>query len=223
MPLTIVDYRSQVRTVISDKVSTQYIFQDSEIDQFTQTGVLAYSKYKGRRKPYTLILTTGVSQYTLPADWVSRNASAFNNAIAPTPDVNAFDFASFVSPTMNINSSASLNNVVFDWYDSDQYVIVTPTPQATVIIPFSYYASHTVDISGSSIPAIESDYVVLAAASRALEAIAIDRSMKMQKYKIGQGLSIDDSDVAVRLQEEAKVYWERFEKFVCYRPFGVTG
>lgn len=222
------DYRAQVRTMIRDIAGggatpnpSLYIFQDGEIDTFTQSGVFAYSKYRRRRKPYTLNLQANVAQYTLPPDWVTADIQSFNNAVGPAPDVDVSEFVGFVLPTLN--PSMPLYQLTFDWYDSDQYVIVSPTPQAAASIPFAYYINHTVDMNGSSIPASDTDYVVLAAASRALDALAVDRGLKMQKYKIGQNLLIDDSEVAKRLQEQAKTYWERFEKFVCYRPVGVMG
>lgn len=226
--MNISDYRAQVRTMIRDIAGggatpnpSLYIFQDQEIDTFTQSGVMSYSKYRRRRKPYTLNLQANVAQYTLPTDWVAVDLVSFNKAIGPAPNVDVSEFVGFVLPSLN--PALPLNQITFDWYNSDQYVIVNPTPQAAAAIPFSYLTNHTVDANGSSIPAQDSDYVVLAAASRALDALAIDRGTKMQKYKIGQGLMIDDSEVAKRLQEQAKAYWERFEKFVCHRPLGVSG
>ncbi|GIM47034.1 hypothetical protein DNHGIG_25830 [Collibacillus ludicampi] len=225
---TIADYRLSVRTMIRDTAGlgatpnpSQFIFQDWEIDAFTQSAVLAYSKYRGRRKPYTLTLQPGQSQYPLPADWMTVDLASFHQAIGLDSDVDLSQFASFVLPSLN--PSIPLKDLTFDWYDSDQFVLVSPTPQATATINFAYFAAHTVDQNGSSIPSADFDYVVLAAASRVLDTLAVDRGMKMQKYKIGQGLMIDDSEVAKRLQEQAKAYWERFEQFVRFRPFGVMG
>lgn len=227
MSMTISDYRLQVRTLIRDIAglgatpnTSLFWFQDSEIDQFTQSAVQIYSRYRSRRKPYTLSLVANTNQYTLPSDWIKPDMQSFSQATAPS-DVNLMEFSSFVLPS--INPSGSLPDLVFDWYNSDQYVLVNPTPMANYTINFAYYTYHTVDTNGSTIPVNDSYAVVLAAASRALDALAVDRGTKMQKYKIGKGLQIDNQKVAEHLQAESSNLWSRFEQMIVKRPYGVMG
>lgn len=235
---TITDYRTSVRTMLRDtagnavfdangNVTTPanpslYVFQDYEIDSFTQSGVLLYSRFRPRRKPYMLSLVSGQAQYTLPVDWMFKDAESFNKAVQPPPHVDINDFASFVLPSLN-TAAQLFTDLEFDWYDSDQFVIVNPTPQANATIPFAYFCAHTADVSSSTIPAQDFDNVVMAASSRALDVLAVDKGQKMQKYKIGQGLQIDDTAVAQRLQEQAKEFMAMFDRNVRLRPFGVMG
>jgi 20S proteasome alpha/beta subunit len=218
---TIADFRASVRTMIRDTNSASYVYDDPEIDSFTQSAVLAYTRFKPRRKPFTLSLVSGQVQYTLPADWRDVDLEAFNKAVAPPTCIDTDQFVGFVMPTLN--GAPDLTNAGFDWYDDDQFVVINPTPQGAADISFAYYAMHAVDDTSSSIPAKDYDAVVLAAASRALDALAIEKGQKMQKYKIGQGLNIDNTAVAQRLQEQAKTYWCRFEEHVRFQPFGVMG
>jgi hypothetical protein len=225
------DYIMSIRYAIRDTQGiggdpTLYVFQDTELEPHLRSGIAVYSKYRTRRKPYTLTLQPGIAQYTLPSDWVRVDKESFDNAIGSPMTYDYQErllnqFASFVLP--NISGGWALHDLSFDWYDSDQYVIVNPTPQSTAQLTFSYLTQHNIDDQTSTVADSDADYVVLAAASRALDALAIDRGTKMQKYKIGQGLQIDDSEVAKRLQEQAKTYWDRFENFMVFRPFGVSG
>jgi hypothetical protein len=215
--MTPLSVREEVRYLLRDSASA--LFADDEIDDFIQHGTLWYSRYKSRRLPYTLNLVAGQSQYTLPSDWVRVDKTSFNKCINPSSSVDVSQFASFVLPTLNNN--ALLQDTSFDWYDSELYVIVNPTPQSSQSLSFSYYALHQLTNTLSTVP--QSDLIALAyiSASIALNALAVDKGSKMQKYKVGQGLQIDDTEVAKRVQEQAEKYEHMFNKFIRFRPIGV--
>lgn len=212
------DYVTNVRTMIRDNNSASYIFQDPEIESFVQAGVLFYSRYKARRRPYTLSLLPGVKQYSLPDDWMTVNPVTFNQAIG-LKLVNVGEYAGFVLPTLN--AVPSFNELQFEWFDEDQLLMVSPPPMENANVDFDYYAIHTISTDASTVPAIDAHAVTLASASQALNVLAIDRGLKMQKYKIGQGLQIDDSEIAKRMQEMAQRYYEEFERLIRFRPLGV--
>jgi ASC-1-like (ASCH) protein len=214
------DYVTNVRTMIRDTDSGSFIFEDTEIESFVQAGVLFYSRYNARKRPYTLTLSPGVKQYTLSDDWMSVDQVSFNEAVG-VKVVDLRQYAGFVLPTLN--AAPSFNELDFVFYDEDQYLIVSPSPMENANIDFDYYGSHTISKDACTVPQIDSHAVTLASASQALDALAIDRGLKMQKYKVGQNLQIDDTEVAKRLQEMAQRYYDKFEQLVRYRPFGVMG
>lgn len=218
--MLLTDYIANVRTMIRDNNTTSLIFTDAEITSFIQAGVLFYSRFKPRRRPFTLDLIAEVKQYTLPADWITVDQVSFDEATKRKP-VDLTQYASFVLPTLN--AVPSFDDLEFVFYDSDQYLLINPAPGQDASIDFAYYALHTIDNSNPTVPAIDSHAVTLASASQALNTLAIDRGLKMQKYKIGQGLQIDDSEIAKRMKEQAKTYYDEFERLVRMRPLGVMG
>lgn len=218
--MLLTDYITNVRTMIRDNNAASYIFQDPEIQSFIQAGVLFYSRFKPRMRPITLPLQAGVKQYSLPSDWMSVDQVAFDEATKRKP-VDLHQYAGFVLPTLN--AAPSFDELEFVFYDSDQFLLINPAPGQDAAIDFVYYAQHTIDGTTSTVPTIDSHAVMLASASQALNTLAIDKGLKMQKYKIGQGLQIDDSEIAKRMQEQAKSYYDEFERLVRFRPFGVMG
>lgn len=214
------DYVTNVRTTVRDNNPASYLFTDDEIKAFIQAGVLFYSRYKPRLRPYTLSLQPGLKQYTLPDDWKSVDQVSFNQAVG-VKVVDLRQYAGFVLPTLN--AAPSFNELDFAFYDEDHYLIVSPAPMEAANIDFSYYAMHSITDSASTVPAIDAHAVALASASQVLNTLAIDRGLKMQKYKVGMHLQIDDSEISKRMQEQAQKYYDEFEKLVRYRPFGVMG
>lgn len=206
--------------MIRDNDPNNPIFTDPEITSFINAGVLFYSRFKARMRPYTLEMQSGVKQYTLPTDWISADQVSFDEVTKRKP-VDLTQFASFVLPTLN--AAPSFDELEFVFYDSDQFLMVNPAPGQNASIDFVYYAQHTIDDNNCTVPAIDSHAVVLASASQALNTLAIDRGLKMQKYRVGLHLQIDDSEIAKRLQEQAQKYYDEFEKLVRFRPFGVMG
>jgi|SRR5579875_70781 len=214
------DYIANVRTMIRDNNAASYIFQDSEIQSFIQAGVLFYSRYKARRRPYTLQLQPGVQQYTLPSDWIRVDQESFNEAVG-IKEVDLRQYVGFVLPSLN--AVPSFSEMDFEFYDQDQLLMVSPAPGQSANLNFDYYAMHTISSTVCTVPVIDSHAVTLASASQALNTLAIDRGLKMQKYRVGQHLQIDDSEIAKRLQEQAQKYYDEFERLVRFRPFGVMG
>jgi hypothetical protein len=214
------DYVTNVRTMIRDNDTNSPIFSDNEISSFVQAGVLFYSRFKARRRPYTLNLQPGVNQYTLPSDWMTVDQETFNEAVNVKP-VDLRQYAGFVLPTLN--AVPTFNELEFVFYDDDQFLMISPAPGQVAAVNFTYFALHSIDDTTCTVPAKDAHAVVLASSSQALNTLAIDRGLKMQKYKIGQGLQIDDTEIAKRMQEQAKAYYEEFERLVRMRPFGVMG
>lgn len=225
MPTTISDYVTDVRTMIRDNDSTNYTFADPELQTFIKGAVSEYSTFRPRRQPFTLSMIAQQDKYTLPDDWMSADFEMFNNAIntnSPDPfDLMTLEgqYASFVLP--NINNDYPLYQLDFQWYDSDRYVVVRPIPQSNATIDFAYYGYHQVDSTQSTVPQKDMDAVVMASSARALKVLAVDKGQRMQRYKIGQGLSIDDSQIAKNLEEQATMFHNAFMKHVANRPFGV--
>lgn len=218
---TLSDYIDTVRVTIRDSNPSSYTFEDEELIVFINSAVRTYSKYRPRKKPYTFSLISGQSNYTLPTDWIRVDQESFNRAVQPANEIDSSQFASFVLP--NINNSVQLQSTNFDWYDSDQFVIVTPTPMYSADLNFSYYIVHSVDDDKSTIPDVDMVYVCYLASSEALKAMAIEHGSDLQKYKIGSGLNIDDSKIPDHLLTSAEKYWCIFENNIIRRPFGVGG
>lgn len=214
--MALLDYIANVRTTIRDNNTNSLIFTDDEIQSFIQAGTMFYSRFKPRMRPYTLELKSEVKQYTLPSDWIKADQVTFDEATRRKP-VDLTQFASFVLPTLN--ASPSFDELEFVFYDSDQLLMVNPAPGQDADIDFIYYGLHTID----TVPAIDSHAVTLASASQALNTLAVDRGLKMQKYRVGLHLQIDDSEIAKRMQEQAQKFYDEFERLVRFRPFGVMG
>lgn len=219
---TLNDFISTVRTMIRDQNSSSYTFQDPDLTTHINSAVRTYSRYRKRKKPYTLSFVSGQSQYTLPSDWITVDLESFQRAIYSSHnEIHLDEFASFVLP--NLNNSIELQDATFNWYDSDHYLIVNPTPQYLASFTFDYYIAHSVDSSSSTIPDIDLDNVCYLASAEALKALVVDKGSQMQKYKIGQGLTIDDSSVAKHLMDAVNHYYGIFEHNVIKRPYGVRG
>jgi hypothetical protein len=218
---TLSDYIDSVRWMVRDSDFRNYVFEDEELTPFINTAVRTFSKYRSKRKPYTLSLQPSQGQYTLPSDWITVDKESFDRTVHPSPEVDFAQYASFVLP--NINNNMELQNTNFDWYDSDQFVIVTPTPMYSANLTFAYITSHTVDDDHSTIPDINMDFVCYLAAAEALKVLSVDKGSKMQKYKIGSGLSIDDSEIPNHLMAIADKYEGIFHKNIVSRPYGVSG
>lgn len=214
-------YRKITRTLLRDSLKVAFP-DDDEIDLFVTMAVKKYSFHRPRMVPYTLTLEAGIKNYPLPDDWVRADTLAFSEAIYP-PGVN-FDlteFTSFVLP--NINMSYPLKELTFKWYDENRNVVVQPTPQASMSIDFAYYAAHIVDDTQCTIGAFYQEAVCQLATSYGLRELAVTKGQRMQKYKIGQGLQIDDSDIPVHLERSANKHERAFLKIVVDVPFGVMG
>jgi len=74
------DLETMVRTQIRDNGTTQ-VFQNAEIDHFIYDAVAQYSRYRSRKRPFTLNIVSGQTQYTLPTDWMTVEVRSFDTAI----------------------------------------------------------------------------------------------------------------------------------------------
>lgn len=236
MAVTIVDFVTRVRTQIRDNGSVQ-AFPDNldkdnkpisgsspELRQFIEDAVMDYSKYRPRKRSLTLNLVQGQIIYQLPEDWIRVDSESFENATLPNslpdPSVYALPFI-YVSHPLG----TQLNTMRFNWYDDDQQLILASAPFQSYTLTFDYYAYHTVDESGTTIPKQYQYKALLTAYEKALRAIATDYAVKLQKYKIGGkgGIEIDDSKIAENLLKQADEYRDQYRKEIILRPYGSSG
>ncbi len=236
---TIVDYVLDVRTMIRDNGSyPNQAFLDTvdangdpipgsspELRQFIQDSVTDhFSRWRPRKRPYTLNLLQGQTSYNLPDDWITVDNVSFDKAIMPAPlpdpDVYALPFV-YTSQPLGVQ----LNTMAFNWYDDDRLLVLGSAPLAAYALAFDYYAYHTVDETGTTVPLYMQHYALLPAAEHALRAMATDYSVKLQKYKIGgrYGVEVDDSKIAESLLKQADSYAEQFRQDVILRPYMTSG
>ncbi|MHB1651664.1 MAG: phage adaptor protein [Desulfitobacteriaceae bacterium] len=231
MSAKITDLVIRLRNQIRDNGATQ-AFPDTggvagtspELQQFIQDSLGIYSKYRPRRRSTTLTLQPGTTTYSMPADWMTVDSGSFQQACQPAPlpdpDVYALPFIYTAQPL-----GVQLNTINFRWYDDDQQLTLGSDPLQTFVLTFDYYAYHTADSTGSTVPAPMLYYALLPAAENALRAIATDYAAKLQKYKVGgrTGMEIDDSKITDNLLNEALSYRTIFEKEVIFKPYATSG
>jgi len=197
-----------------------------ELQQFIEDALGVFSKWRPRRRETTLTLQPGTKVYALPDDWITKDAESFQAACQPPPlpDINEYALP-FVYTLQPLGIQASTMN--FKWYDDDQEVRLTSDPRQIMALTFDYYAHHTADETGSTIPNPMIYLALLPAAENALRAIATDYAVKLQKYKIGvggkSGIEVDDSKIADNLLREAESYRAIFEKEIIFKPYATSG
>jgi hypothetical protein len=193
---TITDFITTVRTQIRDNGTVQ-AFTDTELTQFIQDAVMDYSKYRPLLKQYTLNLLQGQTMYQLPNDWRTVDVETFEKAIHPASLPSPMAYA---LPFIYVNQhlGEQVNTMEFNWYDDNQQLILGSAPFQPYSLTFNYYAYHSVDSNGTTIPKLFQYKALLPAYEKALRAIATDYTVKLQKYKIGgkSGIEIDDSKIA---------------------------
>lgn|GEM_PF-5644537 len=221
--ITITDFTTRVRTQIRDNGATQ-AFQDTELQQFIQDAILEYSRWRPRKRSFALQLQAGVTSYTLPTDWMIVDQESFDRSIRPSP---LPDPSAYALPYVYLNQplGGQLNSMRFDWYNDDQTLTLGSAPVMAYTLTFNYFAYHTVDTSGTTIPVPSQYYALLPAYEKALRALATDYAVKLQKYKVGgrYGIDVDDSQIAKVLQVEADTYGEKFRKEIILRPYATSG
>ncbi len=212
--------------ILDNEATPQPIAGSSpELQQFVFDSVVNhYSRWMPRRRPLTLTLNPGQTQYTLPTDWKTVDNVSFDKAIAPAPPIN---WAAYCLPYVYVNEPLGIqeNKMAFHWYDSDLTLILGAAPIGQYTLTFDYFAYHQCDDTGCSVPVYEQHYALLPAAEHALRALATDQAVKLQKYKMGgrYGLDIDDSDIAKNLITLADSYADQFTKEVVQRSYGTSG
>ena len=137
------------------------------------------------------------------------------------------DPSEYVLPMVYVNHplGSQVSTMQFNWYDDDQMLILGSAPFQAYMLTFDYFAFHTVDGTGTTIPVQSQFKALLPAYEKALQALATDCAVKLQKYKVGgrYGIEVDDSKVSEELQKEADKYREQFRKDVVLRAYGTSG
>ena len=220
---TITDFLTRVRIQIRDDGATQ-AFTDTELTQYIQDAVMDYSKYRPLKKQYTLNLVPNQTIYQLPTDWMTVDIESFERAITPQP---LPDISAYVLPFIYVNHplGTQLNTMKFSWYNDNQQLILASEPFTSYTLTFNYYAYHSVDSVGTTIPMQFQYKALLSAYEKALRAIATDYTVKLQKYKIGgtKGIEIDDSKIADGLLKQADDYRNQYRTEIVLRPYGSSG
>jgi hypothetical protein len=230
---TISSYVTSVRNQIRDNGKINFFppydpttgDQDEEITQYVNAAVEEFSRYIPLRKPYTLNLIQGQTEYTLPTDWIYVDQGALQRALHPR---SIPDLLQYQLPWVEVSSplGSQYNSMDFIWYDDIQQMVVTTAPLSDYSLSIAYYAFHQVDTNGSTIPKRWENAMLLVACERALRAIVTDLSVsKLQKYRMGGrfGIEIDNHNVIDNLLKQADSYRERFKNEVINRPHGGMG
>ena len=227
--MRVADLITELRTQIRDNGITQAL-TDSEVTQFITDGFRTYSKYRTRKRPTTINVIAGQSNYTLPIDFMTEDYESFSDAVNPPPfitpmqamDMSPFTLISQVQITAPPMASYQ-QQVKYDFYPSDLLLIITPIPQASYALAFDYYAYHTADASNCTVPYVDIDNALLPGGVKALRSIATDYSVKLQKYKMGNNIEVDDKTIATNLQKRADELDKQFERDIIKRPSGIVG
>ena len=227
--MTITDLIAEFRTQIRDNGTAQAL-TDEEVIQFINDGLRTYSKYRPRKRTTMISVVVGQSTYPLPQDWITQEEETWDAAINPPPAITPMQ-AWTLSP-FTLLSAAQLiakplasyeRDVQYDFYPSDLQLIISPVPQMSYDLAFDYYASHTADSSSCSVPYIDIDNALLPGEIKALRSIAADYSVKLQHYKMGNNIEIDDKTVAKNLQARADELEKQLERDIIKRPSGMAG
>ena len=218
-------YPNQAFMDVLDSNSLPIPGSNPELQQFVFDSVVNhYSRWMPRRRPLALTLNPGQTTYMLPVDWKTVDNVSFNKAIAPAPPIN---WAAYCLPYVYLNEPLGIqeNRMAFNWYDSDQALILGAAPLGKYTLTFDYFAYHQCDATGCSVPVYEQHYALLPACEHALRALATDQSVKLQKYRMGgrYGLEIDDTQIVKSLIALADSYAAQFQSDVVQRPYGASG
>lgn len=227
--MTITDLITELRTQIRDNGTTQAL-TNTEVTQFITDGLRTYSKYRPRKRPITINVIAGQSTYPLPNDWIERDYESFDAAINPPLPISpmtALSMSPFtlLSVTQLIAKPMAAHEVEtqYDFYPSDLQLIITPVPQMAYALTFDYFSLHTSDATSCTVPFFDIDNALLPGAVKALRSIATDYSVKLQHYKMGNNIEVDDKLVAKNLQNRADELEEQFERDIIKRPSGMAG
>lgn len=223
-----------IGTVITDgSVTWTYVssvydpaLTDDEVQRFILDGIRTYSKYRPRKRPITISVQAGVSTYPLPADWIDREYESFEAAINPAPPVDTMALLpfTFIAATELTGTPLPTSSVPqYDFYQGDLQLLVMPTPVSSYTLTFDYFAVHQADSSKVSVPPIDVNNALLPGAAKALRSIATDYSVKLQRYKMGNNIEVDNKTVADHLGKRADEVDAQFERDIIRRPFGSAG
>lgn len=218
------DLESIVRTQIRDNGAVQ-AFQNSELDLFIMDAIAQYSRYLPRKRPFTLNIVAGQSTYTLPPDWITRDYLSFDRAKNPQPKPGIYGLYAYeFDVMMTVPANLGLRDITFDFYDDDQIVVLTPAPMQSYTLTFDYFAMHQVTSSAASpsqpctIPQQDQYVAMYWASAQALDALVTDKSNRLQKYKIGNSINVDSSDMLASLEKRAEQFRQEWRNEIMLRP-----
>jgi len=64
---------------------------------------------------------------------------------------------------------------------------------------------------------------MLWAAAQALDALCTDKSDKLMKYKLGNGVTMDNTETVKALEKRAETFRQTWENEIMLRPSGRSG
>jgi len=215
-------------TVVWNYVGTPTLpaLSDAEVTQFITDGLRTYSKYRPRKRSTSIAVVSGQSTYPLPADWVEREFESWERAINPPPVIEPdrlMPFTFIATTRLIATPMAYAMDVSYDFYPSDLELVITPAPQASYALTFDYFAYHTAEGPSCTVSYLDLDNALLPGIVKGIRSIATDYSVKLQMYKAGNNITVDDRTVATNLQNRANELDKQFERDIIRRPIGVMG
>lgn len=224
----------QVFPDVVDPSTKELVVNNSpQLTQFVRAALGEFSQYRSLRRPYTLNIVAGTTTYSLPADWMLADRDSFEAALHPhhhhrrhRGGPSAFDELGLDGFTGVFDGFEDLESGPVDssthwytFYDDLQQLVFGAPPAADRVITFDYLAVH----SPSTLPPQWVEVALAPAYERALRALATDQAVKLQLYKIANGIEVDNRVIAKHLLAQADAWKERWREEVVMRPFGTVG
>lgn len=190
-----------IRYKLSDTISSNYNFQDSELYFHLQDAVLDYSRYRPYQKQAVLSVTANTQLYALPTDLVALNPEDFVYRVTPSlnPDIQTLIVSDLFTAFAHTGDYV-VNDIRFDvWQRFNEYgegvwriygnqISLFPTPTYNDTINYWYGAIHPADSTTgeyTTIPYADIPIVLDFLEANCLEILANDM-MKNPEYREGQ-------------------------------------
>lgn len=219
--LTTTTVIARIRSSISDnnEDSSQYTFQDTELQDFLSEAVTEYSGYRPYLEDYTVTTISGQDTYSLPADacWIINVTWNANTDLAYLYNIYSYDF---YNTWVNINEMSLYDRAlitrrndalalfseigapVWEIYNGELRLLPAPNDDGQ-IVTVSYGAIHTTDQSGNypTIPTQDVPLILRLLEARLLDVMATLFSLQGD-YVQGQTTMKHDED---KLRQRAAV------------------
>lgn len=205
--------RVQIRDVCAS-TPANHAFTDDELQQFIEDALREFSRGRALRRPITLEIVAGTTEYSLPDDWMSADMETFQ---AVTDPGQAVDLTEFQLPLSIITPVPF--TVRYEWYDALRQLVLTDAPQRDFTLNFSYFAWYTPE----TVPDHLLDAALAPAIVNALMALATDMGVRIQSYKIANNIAVDNRKIAENLRADAATWAAKFRRDVVMRPCGGMG
>lgn len=199
---------------------------DAEITQFVNDSLRTYSKYRAHRRSTTIHVLSGQATYTLPTDWIQQDYASFDLAVNPSPVIDPMRLMpfTFIATTELIARPMSYElDTSFNFYPGDLQMAISPVPNSSYDLTFDYFAYHTADSQSVTVPYMDIDNALLPGAAKAIRSIATDYAVKLQQYKVGNNIEVDNRTVATNLKKQADDLDAQFVRDIIRRPYGSAG